>query len=127
MEVVTQKIQVSFPILQNKSKKYDILQLVIHMKKEYEFNDIKYTIEKDLDLFDYDLFKDLVTDYFNNYDYIFADEAYNKIRLKGFCDKTNKIFKKNNDISTLDDYITNYCAYNCKWCLLKKVKPSKNE
>lgn len=93
------------------------------MQKEYEFNNIKYILEKDEhNLFDYSVVKELVTDYFNNFDYIFIDEAYNKIRLKGFNEKSNKNFKKANDIKTLDNYLENYCAYKCKWCLLKKVK-----
>lgn len=93
------------------------------MLKEYEFNNKKYIIEKDDNkIFDYETMKDLITSYFDGYDYIFADVAYNKLRLKGFCDKNNKLYKKNNDITTLDDYIKNYCAYNCKWLLLKKQK-----
>ncbi len=93
------------------------------MLKEYEFNNKKYIIEKDDNkIFDYETMKDLITSYFDDYDYIFADVAYNKLRLKGFCDKNNKLYKKNNDITTLDDYIKNYCAYNCKWLLLKKQK-----
>ena len=93
------------------------------MLKEYEFNNKKYIIEKDDNkIFDYETMKDLITSYFDDYDYIFVDVAYNKLRLKGFCDKNNKLYKKNNDITTLDDYIKNYCAYNCKWLLLKKQK-----
>lgn len=93
------------------------------MLKEYEFNNKKYIIEKDDNkIFDYETMKDLITSYFDDYDYIFADVAYNKLRLKGFCDKNNKLYKKNNDITTLDEYIKNYCAYNCKWLLLKKQK-----
>lgn len=92
------------------------------MQKEYEFNDKKYIIEKgDKDLFDYELVKSLVTDYFIDYDYILIDEAYNKIRLKGFCNSKNKIYKKNNDIKSLENYINNYCAYKCRWILLKKI------
>ena len=76
------------------------------MLKEYEFNNKKYIIEKDDNkIFDYETMKDLITSYFDDYDYIFADVAYNKLRLKGFCDKNNKLYKKNNDITTLDDYI----------------------
>ena len=29
---------------------------------------------------------------------------------------------KTNNIKELDSYIANYCAYNCKWFLLKKIK-----
>lgn len=90
--------------------------------KEFTFNNIKYVLEKDDDnVFDYDLVSELITPYFNNYDYIFGDVAYNKIRLKGFCDKKNKNRKDLNDIKHLDSYITNYCAFKCKWFLLKKL------
>jgi len=93
------------------------------MKKENKFNNKKYILEKDEEnLFDYNVVKELVTTYFNSFDYIFIDQAYNKLRLKGFNDKDNKNFKKSNDIKTLDDYLKNYCAYKCKWCKLKKIK-----
>lgn len=92
------------------------------MAREYEFNGNKYILEKDdSSCFDVESVKELITDYFNNYDYIFGDITYGKTRLKGFCDKNNKSFKKINDIKTLDNYIENYCAFNCKWFLLKKV------
>ncbi len=89
----------------------------------YEFNNIKYSLEHDDGkIFDYDLVKELVTDYFISYDYILFDMAYNKLRLKGFCDRDNKKYKEINDFSKLDDYIKNYCAEGCKWFYLKKIK-----
>ena len=89
----------------------------------YEFNNIKYSLEHDDGkIFDYDLVKELVTDYFISYDYILFDMAYNKLRLKGFCDKDNKKYKEINDFSKLNDYIKNYCAVGCKWFYLKKIK-----
>lgn len=91
------------------------------MKKEYVFNDIKYILDRDDEnCFDFELVKESLTDYFNDYDYVFGDYAYNKLRLKGFCNKKNKLYKKINDIETLEEYISNYCAYGCKWFLLKK-------
>lgn len=89
----------------------------------YEFNNIKYELVKDdNDIFDYEIMKELVTDYFVDYDYIFVDMAYNKFRLKGFCDEKNKKFNKINSFSLLDDYIENYCAPKCKWFYLRKMK-----
>lgn len=97
--------------------------MVIIMKKEYEFNNQKYIVENDEhDIFNYEDVKELVTDYFSAYDYIFGDITYNKIRLKGFCDKKNKKANKTNKIEDLPDYLKNYCAYKCKWFLLKKIK-----
>lgn len=97
--------------------------MVIDMDKEYEFGNNKYIVKKDDNkIFDYDVVKELFTDYFEVFDYVFGDIAYNKLRLKGFCDKKNKRYNKTNNIDILDDYIKNYCAYNSKWFLLKKVK-----
>ena len=63
-----------------------------------------------------------ITDYFDNFDYIFGDFSYDKVRLKGFNDSKNKNAKKINDIKYLDDYITNYCSLGAKVFLIKKLK-----
>ena len=84
--------------------------------KEYEL------IKNDNDCFDEEDVVLRVTDYFDDYDYIFGDYAYDKVRLKGYYDSNNKKAKKINDIKYMDDYIKNYCAYGSKIFLLKKVK-----
>lgn len=63
-----------------------------------------------------------LTDYFDRYDYIFGDYAYEKLRLKGFNDKDNQNFRQINDIKGLDQYIKEYCSYGADYFLLKKVK-----
>lgn len=91
--------------------------------KEYKFNNLVYKVEKgDDSLLSNEELDELVTDYFKDYDYIFIDEAYNKLRLKGYYDKKNKKVKPLNNIENLDDYIENYCAFGSKWVLLKKNK-----
>lgn len=74
------------------------------------------------DCLDYELLKTMYTDYFEDYDYILGDYAYNKLRLKGFCDKSNKKINKINDFATKDRYLKEQCAYKCKYFVLKKVK-----
>ncbi len=91
--------------------------------KSVEINGKQYTIERnDGDCFDIDTVKEKLTDYFDDYDYVFGDIAYDKVRLKGFYDSKNKKAKKINDIKYLDDYIKNYCCYGAKVFLLKKIK-----
>ena len=63
-----------------------------------------------------------ITDYFDNYDYIFGDYSYGKIRLKGYYESTNKKAKSINDIKTLEEYKKEYCSYGAKTFLIKKVK-----
>lgn len=79
-------------------------------------------IEEKGNCFDIEETKKLFTDYFYDYDYIIGDYAYNKLRLKGFCEKGNKKLNKINDFSIKNKYIEEQCAYNCKYFVLKKVK-----
>lgn len=74
------------------------------------------------DAFDKDDFISKCTDYFYDYDYIVGDIAYSKLRLKGFYDSKNKKAKKLNDFKYLDDYLKKYCANDCKYFVVKKIK-----
>ena len=83
----------------------------------------EYEILENIDnCLDVELLKSMFTDYFYDYDYILGDYAYNKLRLKGFCDKNNKKFNKINDFKGCDRYLNEECAYKCRYFLLKKVK-----
>jgi len=90
--------------------------------RKIKINSVEYEVVRDDGLLDIHDLSEKITDYFDDYDYIFIDQAYNKIRLKGFYDSNNKKCKIINDIKSLDDYILHYCAYGCKTVLLKKIK-----
>lgn len=86
-------------------------------------NDVTYEIVKnEKEAIDEEVLKEKITDYFDSFDYIVGDWAYGKIRLKGFNEKTNKNFKQLNDIKNVDEYINKYCAYGCKYFILKKIE-----
>lgn len=85
-------------------------------EKEYEL------VEDYREAFDKELVEELLTDYFDDFDYVVGDIAYNKIRLKGFYESKNPKCTKINDIKNLDDYLKNNCAYGCRWFKLKKIK-----
>lgn len=96
--------------------------------KKYLINDKLYELIRNYkDGFDLDEVKAKATEYFDPYDYIFGDWAYGKLRLKGFCDKDNSIYRSINAIEGLDDYIKEQCAYDCRYFLLKKVNESYND
>lgn len=91
--------------------------------KKIEINGITYEIVRDDgNCFCKEDIEEKVTDYFEPYDYIFGDYAYEKVRLKGYYDSNNKNANKINDIKFLDDYIENYCSFGSKTFLLKKLK-----
>ena len=90
--------------------------------KKVVINNVEYeVINNEKDAIDIELLTEKITDYFDGFDYIVGDYAYGKIRLKGFNDKNNKYFKPINDISNLQKYISECCAYGCKWFCLKKL------
>ena len=91
------------------------------MDKIVEINNKKYKIIKaHRDGYEQEAVEGLLTDYFEEYDYVFGDWAYSKLRLKGFNKSDNKKVNQINDIANLDDYIKNNCAYDCKYFLLEK-------
>ncbi len=91
--------------------------------KIIELNGKKYELlSNNGNCFNLEEVKERITEYFDNYDYIFGDYAYDKVRLKGFNDSQNKKVNKINNINTLEEYKKNYCSYGAKTFLLKKLK-----
>jgi len=82
---------------------------------------VKYTLERNYkDAWNESDFKNRYTNYFKDYDYIFGDYSQEQLRLKGFCDKTNKKANKINHIERLEEYIKNFCPHECRYFLIKK-------
>lgn len=63
-----------------------------------------------------------LTDYFELFDYIVGDYAYNKLRLKGFCKKENPNLNEINDYGKKNEYIKNFCAYDARYFILERIK-----
>ena len=89
--------------------------------KKIILDNTEYVLEKEYkNGFDLTELTNKYTDFFKDYDYILGDWAYNKLRLKGFCNKDNKLFNSINDYSKVDSYIKDNCAYDCKYFIIKK-------
>ena len=89
--------------------------------KTYTFEGNNYELVKNYkEGFEKDAVENLITDYFKEYDYRVGDWSYGHLRLKGYCDKNNKLFKMINNIDNLDNYIKDNCAYDCRYFVLKK-------
>lgn len=83
----------------------------------------KYKVVKDYkDALDNSNLEEIVTDYYDNFDYIVGDWAYGKLRLKGFYNNNHKLVKEYNNIDNVDVYIKENCAYGCRYFILEKVK-----
>lgn len=94
--------------------------------KKIKINDKDYEVIEDYkDGLDIELLKEYLTDYFDDYEYILGDWAYGKLRLKGFYTEKNKKVKEINNFSNIKDYIKNYCAYECKYFIIKRLYLTK--
>ena len=91
--------------------------------KNIEINNVKYeVIRNDKSCINEEELSEKITDYFENYDYIVGDFSYDKVRLKGYYEKTNKKATEINDISNIEHYIKEYCSYGARIFIIKKVK-----
>ena len=96
--------------------------------KEIKLDEKKYLIlENKNECLNLEELQEKYTDYFYDFDYILGDYAYNKLRLKGFCQKNNPRFNQINDINTKDNYLKELCAYYCNYFLIKKDKESQKK
>lgn len=91
------------------------MKYIILEDKKYE------VLENYKDAFNYEELKEKMTDYFEPYDYIVGDYAYGKLRLKGFYKKENKKCKEINNIENKNDYLKDFCAYDCRYFLIEKI------
>ena len=87
-----------------------------------EVEDVKYNLETNYkDAFVKEEFLSLWTDYFKDFDYVVGDYSYNKLRLKGFYDSSNKKVKDLNNFENLEKYLSDNCAYECRYFVLKRI------
>lgn len=94
----------------------DIMKYLIIKDRKYEL------LKNYKDAFSIEAITEKLTEYFYMYDYIVGDFSYGKLRLKGFCKKENQNFRASNDYDTLNSYIKNYCAYDCKYFVLENLE-----
>ncbi|MEH7491107.1 YutD family protein [Neobacillus niacini] len=62
------------------------------------------------------------SDILSRYDYIVGDWGYGQLRLKGFFEDQNQKATFDTKISTLSEYLYEYCNFGCAYFVLKKVK-----
>ncbi len=79
-------------------------------------------IKEEKDGFNEEAFKERYSEILNKYDFIVGDWGYNQLRLRGFFDDQNQKATYDTKISTLEEYIFEYCNFGCAYFVLKKVK-----
>lgn len=78
-------------------------------------------ITNNRDGFQEEAFNERYSDILAKYDYIVGDWGYGQLRLKGFFDDKNQKSTFDTKISTLQDYLYEYCNFGCAYFVLKKT------
>ncbi|UOE93667.1 YutD family protein [Alkalihalobacillus sp. LMS39] len=71
-------------------------------------------------------FKAKYSEVFNKYDYIVGDWGYSQLRMRGFFEDINRKATFDTKISSLSEYLYEYCNFGCAYFVLKKVKETKS-
>jgi uncharacterized protein YutD len=88
-----------------------------------EINNIQYEIVKEYrDGFNEEAFRARYSEILNKYDFIVGDWAYSQLRLRGFFDDQNQKATYDTKISTLTEYLLEYCNFGCAYFVIRKVK-----
>ncbi|KGX89637.1 hypothetical protein N781_07695 [Pontibacillus halophilus JSM 076056 = DSM 19796] len=61
------------------------------------------------------------SDILTKYDFIVGDWGYGQLRLRGFYDDQNPKASFDTKISTLNDYLLEYCNFGCAYFVLKRI------
>lgn len=74
-----------------------------------------------------DVFRERYSEVLERYDYILGDWGYNQLRLKGFYRDGHPKAAKDSSLSSLTEYINEYCNFGCAYFVLQKTKDGPPE
>ncbi len=83
-------------------KKYDVLE---NYKDGFQIEAVE------------ERFSDILT----KYDFIVGDWGYGQLRMRGFYDDQNPKANFDTKISTLKDYLYEYCNFGCAYFVMKRI------
>ncbi|GGM37301.1 hypothetical protein GCM10011351_24380 [Paraliobacillus quinghaiensis] len=82
----------------------------------------KYEITENVkDGFQQEALEGRYSEILTKYDYIVGDWGYEQLRLKGFYDNQNPKASFDTKISTIDDYLYEYCNFGCAYFIIKRI------
>ncbi|WP_010496442.1 YutD family protein [Paenibacillus elgii] len=73
----------------------------------------------------FEAFRDRYSEVLERYDYIVGDWGYSQLRLRGFFKDNHPKATKESMISTLHDYLNEYCNFGCAYFIIEKM-PNKS-
>lgn len=121
---------------EDKTKEKDVLEEAGWDQSRPEiYVDVRYTsptslsiegadfdiVENHKDALDIDLVKERYSDIFEKFDYIVGDIGYDKLRLRGLYEDDTRGVPLDMRISTLEDYLIEYCNFDSPYFVLKRL------
>lgn len=86
-----------------------------------KINGINYEVKQNVKSgFQEEAFNERYSDILKKYDFIVGDWGYDQLRLKGFYHDKNAKASFDTKISTLEDYLYEYCNFGCAYFVLEK-------
>ncbi|GAA0326744.1 YutD family protein [Bacillus carboniphilus] len=84
---------------------------------------VQYEVIEDFrEGFNEEAFRERYSEILTKYDYIVGDWGYGQLRLRGFFDDQNPKATFDNKISTLKEYLYEYCNFGCAYFVAKRIK-----
>lgn len=82
-----------------------------------------YEIVMDKDnSFNLDSFTDRFSMILSKFNYIVGDWGYGQLRLRGFYDRDNPLFKPDQGVDTIQDYLYEECNFGCHYFILHNLE-----
>ncbi|WP_246096278.1 YutD family protein [Paenibacillus sinopodophylli] len=72
-------------------------------------------------------FRDRYSEVLERYDFIVGDWGYSQLRLKGFFRDNHQKATKDSNLSSMSDYINEYCNFGCAYFILEKTISTQRE
>lgn len=85
-----------------------------------------FSLVKDYrDGFDAERFGQRFEQILNKYDYVVGDWGFEQLRLRGFYNDKNHSANRDQTISTLQDYLLEFCNFGCAFFVLQNSAPER--
>lgn len=82
-----------------------------------------YEVIKDhKDGWNLEAFRERYSEVLERYDFVVGDWGYSQLRLRGFFKDSNPKATKDTVISTLQDYLNEYCNFGCAYFIVEKIQ-----
>lgn len=89
--------------------------------------DARYEVLEDhKEAVDLEVLEQRYSDIFEKYDYMVGDISRDQLRLRGFYEDDNESVPIDMKISSLEDYLAEYCSFGCPYFVLKRLDPKMN-